>query len=161
MFRAKPVGWLSANCRPTDDRHSANRWPTVNQQTADSRPTVGRQDFWELFFTITNIWVSQKLLRQYQNLRILCDESQSHMFVSAWGPKILHDLVSDFQTRVFSSASIRFHHLSPLLAAVISRYYVCMKCWESSLVNSTRQNVHECSFFSCDPCGQCCWSLCL
>ena len=43
MFRAKPVGRLSAVCRPTVGRQSANCRPTVGRQTTNSRPTVGRQ----------------------------------------------------------------------------------------------------------------------
>ena len=46
IFRAKPVGRLSANC-----------WPTDDQQLADGRSTDGQQSadrfFGELFFTIT------------------------------------------------------------------------------------------------------------
>ena len=52
-------GRQSANSRPTDGRQSADRRPTVGQQTADSRPTDDRQSadrfFGELFFTITNM----------------------------------------------------------------------------------------------------------
>ena len=51
-------GRQSANSRPTDGRQTADSRPTVGQQTADSRPTDGRQSadrfFGELFFTITN-----------------------------------------------------------------------------------------------------------
>ena len=40
------VGRQTANKRPTVGRQTANSRPTVGQQTADSRPTVGRQVFW-------------------------------------------------------------------------------------------------------------------
>ena len=39
----KPVGRLSADCRPTVGRQLTDSRPTVGRLSADSRPTDGRQ----------------------------------------------------------------------------------------------------------------------
>ena len=43
ITNCRPTVGLSAVCRPTNGRQTANKRPTVGQQTADSRPTDGRQ----------------------------------------------------------------------------------------------------------------------
>ena len=62
IFRAKPVGRLSANCRLTNSRQSANCWLRDDQLSADCRPTVDQQSadrfFGELFFAITDDMVT-------------------------------------------------------------------------------------------------------